>query len=137
MQTQDCLQKIKMPSTSREKQDAKKSSTEHLQTTSLARKTGWCSTPPLLLICSSFSRENCHPLLICSSLSTAQKNANNLRACFLFIPSFFPYRTVEFPYSRDPKKLPSHQSCKFQESHCLKSQLPGGEKKTPQVAHEA
>ena len=28
--------------------------------------------PTLLLICSSFSRENGHPLLICSSLSTAQ-----------------------------------------------------------------
>ena len=34
--------------------------------------TGWCSTPNQLLICSSFSRENGHPLLICSSLSTAQ-----------------------------------------------------------------
>ncbi len=34
--------------------------------------TGWCLTPTLLLICSSFSRENCHLLLICSSLSTAQ-----------------------------------------------------------------
>ena len=34
--------------------------------------TGWCSTPTLFLICSSFSRENGHPLLICSSLSTAQ-----------------------------------------------------------------
>ena len=34
--------------------------------------TGWCSTPTLLLICSSFSRENGHSLLICSSLSTAQ-----------------------------------------------------------------
>ena len=33
---------------------------------------GWCSTPSLLLICSSFSRENGHPLLVCSSLSTAQ-----------------------------------------------------------------
>ena len=33
---------------------------------------GWCSTPPQLLICSSFNRENGHPLLICSSLSTAQ-----------------------------------------------------------------
>ncbi len=35
--------------------------------------TGWCSTLTLLLICSSFSRENGYPLLICSSLSTAQK----------------------------------------------------------------
>ena len=34
--------------------------------------TGWCSTPTLLLIWSSFSRENGHPLLICSSLSTVQ-----------------------------------------------------------------
>ena len=34
--------------------------------------TGWCSTPTLLLICSSFSRENGYPLLVCSSLSTAQ-----------------------------------------------------------------
>ena len=33
---------------------------------------GWCSTPTQLLICSSFNRENGHPLLICSSLSTAQ-----------------------------------------------------------------
>ena len=30
------------------------------------------TTPTLLLICSSFSRENGYPLLICSSLSTAQ-----------------------------------------------------------------
>ena len=30
-----------------------------------------CSTLTLLLICSSFSRENGHPFLICSSLSTA------------------------------------------------------------------
>ena len=34
--------------------------------------TGKCLTPTQLLICSSFSRENGHPLLICSSLSTAQ-----------------------------------------------------------------
>ena len=34
--------------------------------------TGWCSTPTLLLICSSFSKENGYPFLICSSLSTAQ-----------------------------------------------------------------
>ena len=34
--------------------------------------TGKCLTPTLLLICSSFSRENGYPLLICSSLSTAQ-----------------------------------------------------------------
>ncbi len=34
--------------------------------------TGWCLTPTLLLICSSFSRENGHIFLICSSLSTAQ-----------------------------------------------------------------
>ena len=33
---------------------------------------GWCSTLTLLLICSSFSRENGHLLLICSSISTAQ-----------------------------------------------------------------
>ena len=32
---------------------------------------GKCSTPTLLLICSSFSRENGHLFLICSSLSTA------------------------------------------------------------------
>ena len=36
------------------------------------KKSGWCSTPTYLLICSSFSRENGHPLLICSSLSTNQ-----------------------------------------------------------------
>ena len=36
--------------------------------------TGKCLTPSQLLICSSFSRENCHLLLICSSLSTSQTN---------------------------------------------------------------
>ena len=38
--------------------------------------TGWCSTPTLLLICSSFSRENGYPLLICSSLSTPQSRTS-------------------------------------------------------------
>ena len=42
---------------------------------------GWCSTPTQLFICSSFSRENGHPLLICSSLSTAQL-CFNLRQSF-------------------------------------------------------
>ena len=37
-----------------------------------SRYPGWCLTPTLLLICSSFNRENGYPLLICSSLSTAQ-----------------------------------------------------------------
>ena len=41
--------------------------------------TGWCSTLTLLLICSSFSRGYDHPLLICSSLSTAQLSAQKLR----------------------------------------------------------
>ena len=36
--------------------------------------TGKCSTPSPLLICSSFSKENCNLLLICSSLSTSQSN---------------------------------------------------------------
>ena len=39
---------------------------------SFQKITGRCSTPNQLLICSSFSRENSHPLLICSSLSTSQ-----------------------------------------------------------------
>ena len=39
---------------------------------SLKISTGWCSNPNQLLICSLFSRENGHRLLICSSLSTAQ-----------------------------------------------------------------
>ena len=43
----------------------------------LSSFTGWCLTPTLLLICSSFSRENGHIFLICSSLSTAQ---------FIFLP---------------------------------------------------
>ena len=38
--------------------------------------TGKCLTPTQLLICSSFSRENGHPLLICSSLSTSQLGCN-------------------------------------------------------------
>ena len=38
--------------------------------------TGWCSTLTLLLICSSISIENCHPLLIWSSLSIAQRRAS-------------------------------------------------------------
>ena len=55
---------------------------------------GWCSTPNQLLICSSFSRENGHPLLICSSLSTAQLPV------FPFWNFKFPsrfYGTVELP----------------------------------------
>ena len=46
----------------------------HVEDTSYTstKITGWCSTPTLLLICSPFSRENGHPLLICSSLSTSQ-----------------------------------------------------------------
>ncbi len=39
--------------------------------------TGQCSTPAILLICSSFSREDGHLLLICSSLSTSQCNMIN------------------------------------------------------------
>ena len=35
--------------------------------------TGWFSTPIFLLICSWFSRENYHPLLICSSLSVLRR----------------------------------------------------------------
>ena len=35
------------------------------------KKYGWCSTPILLLVGSSFTKENGHPSLICSSLSTA------------------------------------------------------------------
>ena len=38
------------------------------------KRAGWCSTPTLLLICWSFSTENGHPLLVCSSLSTAQRD---------------------------------------------------------------
>ena len=44
---------------------------QHLNTGK--RQAGWCSTLTVLLICSSFSREYGHPLLICSSLSTAQQ----------------------------------------------------------------
>ena len=39
---------------------------------SLKTSTGWCSTPTLLLICSSFSRESGRLFLICPSLSTPQ-----------------------------------------------------------------
>ena len=42
--------------------------------------TGWCSTPNQLLICSSFSREDCHPWLICSSLSTSQWKKKQMKA---------------------------------------------------------
>ena len=45
---------------------------------------GWCSTPNQLLICSSFSRENGYPLLICSSLSTAQLKIDAWKM-FLFL----------------------------------------------------
>ncbi len=59
--------------------------------------TGWCLTPTLLLICSSFSRENGYPLLICSSLSTAQLNVikylslttRAMNLCFFFVCSVF------------------------------------------------
>ena len=42
------------------------------------RETGKCLTPTQLLICSSFSRENGHLLLICSSLSTSQRKKLHL-----------------------------------------------------------
>ena len=41
--------------------------------------TGKCLTPTQLLICSSFSRENGHFLLICSSLSTSQNKSKSFR----------------------------------------------------------
>ncbi len=53
---------------------------------------GWCSTPNQLLICSSFSTKNGHPLLTCSSLSTSQvcisKNVPHffLAGFFIFNP---------------------------------------------------
>ena len=54
--------------------------------------TGWCSTPTWLLICSSFSREDGHPLLICSSLSTAQiKSGWKLE----YLPRKLPKRKLE------------------------------------------
>ena len=46
---------------------------------------GWCSTLTLLLICSSFSRENVHLLLICSSLSTTQIFNGWWWWCFLLV----------------------------------------------------
>ena len=46
---------------------------------------GWCSTPTQLLICSSFNRENGHPLLICSSLSTAQVPFSMNIATFFYV----------------------------------------------------
>ena len=49
------------------------------KTTCFAWIPGWCSTPTLLLICSSFSMENGHSLLICSSLSTAQIHLPSLK----------------------------------------------------------
>ena len=39
-----------------------------------SKRAGWCSTPTLVLICWSFSMDNGHPLLVCSSLSTAQRD---------------------------------------------------------------
>ncbi len=52
---------------------------------------GWCLTPTLLLICSSFSRENGNIFLICSSLSTAQigvsKNRGTLNGWFIMVPN--------------------------------------------------
>ena len=46
--------------------------------------TGKCLTPTQLLICSSFSRENGHLLLVCSSLSTSQVTTK-LSKCFLLL----------------------------------------------------
>ena len=52
---------------------------------------GWCSTPTLLLICSSFSTENGHPLLICSSLSTTQVFFRMMKPILAFF-SHNPYK---------------------------------------------
>ena len=50
--------------------------------------TGLCSTPNQLLICSSFSRENSHPLLICSSSSTSQLRVNRIFLRITNSPAF-------------------------------------------------
>ena len=61
---------------------------------------GKCSTPTQLLICSSFSRENGHLLLICSSLSTTQVylqigfNKKNNPICSMY--GIFTYIWLEF-----------------------------------------
>ena len=63
--------------------------------------TGWCSTPTWLLIRSSFSGENDHLFLICSSLSTAQL----LKRIF---NKPFTQRTLNWicqPQKKNPSKL--------------------------------
>ena len=64
---------------------------------------GWCSTPTLLLICSSFSRENGYPFLICSSLSTAQ----------LYIPMSMYTEPYDNPLKIHTKQLASEVRVKL------------------------
>ena len=55
---------------------------------------GKCSTPSQLLFCSSFSRENGHLLLICSSLSTSHIYDLDLAEWHGF---FAPFNQPKFP----------------------------------------
>ncbi len=69
---------------------------------------GKCLTPTQLLICSSFSRENGHLLLICSSLSTSQ----NFPECVSQNLGHSKISRISFKLIISPMKFLCHSTCK-------------------------
>ena len=77
---------------------------QHIETNKLKQtnSSGWCLTPNQLLICSSFNRENDHPMLICSSLSTSQSSK------YPTIPTVQHSKTNPVLKTGDSEKLSFH-----------------------------
>ena len=83
----------------------------------LLYSTGWCSTLTLLLICSSFSRENDHPLLM---------NAHQDQCKFYILhpsPPFFPSSSLNFQ-KRLGKETPHLQTI-LQLKHSISAWIAG------------
>ena len=83
----------------------------------LKNPTGWCLTPTLLLICSSFTRENGYPLLICSSRSAQHKNPSISKSRFtkLVAEVFFNqiFRIFRARFFHSPHLYTPIPSCKL------------------------
>ena len=76
--------------------------------------TGKCLTPTQLLICSSFSRENVHLLLICSSLSTTQTTTKRTIWVTGFTTNFETKATIGWlqpPHLK--RRTPPHRTAFF------------------------
>ena len=74
----------------------------------LSNETGRCSTPIQLLICSSFSRENAHHLLVCSSLSMILWKYWQLPSLQWLYRWDGPYRIVDLIETKHGRSHPGH-----------------------------